>query len=501
VIDPSQQALSDFKSLLIESKMYTTNWVFLRANSDDKEALQTLHIIKYPRLKSRLTGLFGQLNNKMLADSLNQIFREFDELLIAEKGIMNSLESFQDYDDPVAKLGAEQIVEDVIIPRTTHLINMLEIVAANQRRIKDREYHNLELFSRNLRSLIILISVVILITGIVLSSYLTQLITRPINNIIKMVIDLGKGELKQVDLPQNKDEIGNMVRAVNELSRKLRETAIFADETGKQNFSLKFTPLGDKDMLGKALLTMRDNLKGNQEKLKHTAENLIHRNKELEQFTYIISHNLRAPVANIMGICQILDMGTDNQGESDQLIGILQVSVAKLNEVIMDLNHVLQVRQQVHEQMEKVNFSVMVDDIKQIFKNYLEDGEVDIQFDFKSANHTQSLKSYIYSILYNLISNSIKYKQLNTNLLIQLTTYAKGDKIIIVVQDNGKGIDLNKNGVKLFGLYNRFDTTVDGKGIGLYMVKTQVETLGGCISVESAINVGTTFRIELPKNS
>lgn len=501
VIDPSQQALSDFKSLLIESKMYTTNWVFLRFNSDDKEALHTLHTVKYPRLKSKLTGLFVQLNNKILADNLSRIFTEFDELLVAESSIMNSLQNFQDYDDPVIKLGAEQIIEDVIIPQTAQLISQLEKVAAIQRSIKDREYNNLELFSRQLRSLIIFISVIILLAGFVLSSYLTIIITRPINSIIKMVFDLGKGELKEVDLPQNKDEIGNMVRAVNELSSKLRESAVFADETGKQNFSLKFSPLSDKDMLGKALLTMRDNLKGNQEKLKQTAENLMHRNKELEQFTYIISHNLRAPVANIMGICQILDMGTENQEESDHLIGILQTSVAKLNEVIMDLNHVLQVRQQVHEQMEQVNFSDMIDDIKQIFKVYQEDGVVDIQCDFKSVNHIHSLKSYIYSILYNLISNSIKYKQLNRNLLIQLTTHAKGDKIIIVIQDNGKGIDLNKNGVKLFGLYNRFDTSVDGKGIGLYMVKTQVETLGGCITVESNINVGTTFRIELPKNS
>ena len=217
IIDPSQQALSDFKSLLIESKMYTTNWVFLRSNSDDKEALQNLHTVKYPRLKSRLTGLFVQLNNKTLADSLNQIFKGFDELLVAETSIMNSLNSFEDYDDPAIKLGAEQVIEDVIIPRTTQLISKLDKVAANQRSIKDREYNNLELFSRRLRSLIIFISVVILLTGIVLSSYLTIIITRPINSIIKMVIDLGKGELTQVDLPQNKDEIGNMVRAVNEL--------------------------------------------------------------------------------------------------------------------------------------------------------------------------------------------------------------------------------------------------------------------------------------------
>jgi signal transduction histidine kinase len=348
--------------------------------------------------------------------------------------------------------------------------------------------------------LILVLAIVILLTGVFLSTYLTAIITRPISLIIKMVNDLGKGKLDTVNLPVNKDEIGNMVRAVNDLSNKLRETALFANEIGKRDFTGKFTPLSDEDILGKALLTMKDNLKISGDELMQTAENLIQRNKELEQFTYIISHNLRAPVANIIGLYQLLTLGADDEQEYQNLISGLGTSVQKLDEVIIDLNVILDVKQQVHEQMEEVSFTKIVEDIKKTFDLYIQQGLIEIKCDFKNADIIHSLKNYIYSIFYNLISNSIKFKRAEEKLILQVTSHNKKDRVSIEFADNGKGIDLKLNGAKLFGLYRRFDTSVDGKGMGLYMVKTQVETLGGNVRVQSRINAGATFIVELPKS-
>ncbi|MHB8207702.1 ATP-binding protein [Mucilaginibacter sp.] len=499
VIDPAQQALGGLESLMIESKMYSTNWVFLRSNQDDKRALRLLHTTRYPDLKRHLNSLFIQLGNPQMTDSLHQVFKGFENLLGVEKQLMASLGKFTDYDDPVIKLTAEQTIEDEIIPRTTRLLKLLDQVDANERKIKIREYQNLESYSMWLRNLILVLAVVILLTGVFLSSYLTAIITRPISLIIQMVNDLGKGKLDTVNLPANKDEIGNMVRAVNELSNKLRETALFANEIGKRDFTGKFTPLSDEDILGKALLTMKDNLKISGDELMQTAENLIQRNKELEQFTYIISHNLRAPVANIIGLYQMLTLGADDEQEYQKLISNLGSSVQKLDGVIMDLNMILDVKQQVHEQMEEVSFTQIAGDIKKTFDGYVQQGLIEIQCDFRAADTVHSLKNYIYSIFYNLISNSIKFKRTEEKLVLWVTSYNKKDRISIYFADNGKGIDLKLNGDKLFGLYRRFDTSVDGKGMGLYMVKTQVETLGGKVWVQSRINAGATFIVELPK--
>ncbi|MES2375108.1 MAG: ATP-binding protein [Bacteroidota bacterium] len=501
VIDPSQQGLSDFRSLLIESKMYTTNWVFLRSNQDDKQALQLLHTTKYPNLKRKLDGLFIRLGNPKMTDTLRQVFKDFESLLTIERRLMSSLGKFTDYDDPVIKMTAEQTLDDEVIPRTARLINLLDHVNAGEREIKIREYENLESYSMRLRTLILVLAIVIVLTGVFLSSYLTAIITQPINLIIKMVNDLGKGKLDTVNLPVNPDEIGTMVRSVNELSNKLRETATFADEIGKRDFTGKFTPLSEEDILGKALITMKDNLKTSGDELMQTAENLIQRNKELEQFTYIISHNLRAPVANIMGLYQLLTLGADDEKEFLTLIARLGTSVQSLDNVIKDLNLILDVKQQVHEQMEEVSFTQIVENIKETFAGYIQQGLIEIKCDFKSVDTVHSLKNYIYSIFYNLISNSIKFKRPEEKLQLQITSRQNNDKISVHFGDNGKGIDLEQNGDKLFGLYRRFDTSVEGKGMGLYMVKTQVETLGGQISVESNLHAGSTFIIDLPINN
>ena len=500
VIDPSQQRLSDLRSLLIESKMYTTNWVFLRSNQEDKQALRLLHQTKYPDLKRQLNTLFIQLDNPKMTDSLQMVFKDFEDLLTIEKGVMASLSKFTDYDDPAIKFTAEQTLEDEVIPQTARLIGLLDRVNAGEREIKIREYQNLESYSMRLRTLILVLAIAIVIMGIFLSSYLTAIITQPINLIIKMVNDLGKGKLDTVNLPVNRDEIGKMVGAVNELSYKLRETATFANEIGQRNFRGKFTPLSDEDILGKALLTMRDNLKTSGDELMQTADNLIQRNKELEQFTYIISHNLRAPVANIMGLYQLLALGADDEQEFLTLITRLGTSVQSLDSVIRDLNLILDVKQQVHEQMEEISFTQITEDIKITFDTYIQQGLIEIKCDFKAVDTVQSLKNYIYSIFYNLISNSIKFKRPEEKLLLHITSYQKKDKISIHFKDNGKGIDLKANGDKLFGLYRRFDTSVDGKGMGLYMVKTQVETLGGKIKVQSKPGAGSTFMVDLPES-
>jgi signal transduction histidine kinase len=124
--------------------------------------------------------------------------------------------------------------------------------------------------------------------------------------------------------------------------------------------------------------------------------------------------------------------------------------------------------------------------------------EVSLNTDFSEANELITIKSYIYSIFYNLISNSIKYRQLGIKPIISIQSKRSNDKIILVFKDNGIGIDLNKLGGQVFGLYKRFHQHVEGKGMGLYMVKTQVEMIGGTIEIISEVNKGTEFIITLP---
>ncbi|MEJ7692640.1 ATP-binding protein [Daejeonella sp.] len=119
-----------------------------------------------------------------------------------------------------------------------------------------------------------------------------------------------------------------------------------------------------------------------------------------------------------------------------------------------------------------------------------------ITTDFAEIDKFNTIKSYMHSIFYNLISNSIKYRRPDVDPRIEISSHLSESKLTINFNDNGSGIDMVKHGDKLFGLYKRFHANIEGKGMGLYMVKTQVETLGGKVSVRSEVGRGAEFIIE-----
>jgi len=234
----------------------------------------------------------------------------------------------------------------------------------------------------------------------------------------------------------------------------------------------------------------------NKQKEKMTAD-LIQRNKDLEQFTYIVSHNLRAPVANIIGLSYRLQKVDVADDIKKQMVDGLSTSVNKLDEVIRDLNDILKIRQKVDESKQLVNLTQFASDIHLSIEKMVENENADIVWDFTEVNEILTIKSYLHSIFYNLISNSLKYRQPGVPPVIEIRSRKLNNKIILLFKDNGLGIDLQNQSEQVFGLYKRFHTDrAEGKGIGLYMVKTQVESMGGKIGITSEVNKGTEFKIE-----
>jgi PAS domain S-box-containing protein len=224
---------------------------------------------------------------------------------------------------------------------------------------------------------------------------------------------------------------------------------------------------------------------------------LVERNNNLEQYAYIVSHNLRGPVANILGISNILDLKGASPKDKQEALSHLFASVRHLDEVIKDLNSILQLQQSIHEQKEDVSLSQLVSDVRLSIRDLLRKTDVEITTDFK-IDKIATVKSYLYSIFYNLITNSIKYRKEGITPVIRITSGGHGNGTRLCFVDNGLGIDLQRHGSQLFGLYKRFHIDhAEGKGMGLFMTKTQVEALGGKISVKSEVNIGTEFIIDL----
>lgn len=218
--------------------------------------------------------------------------------------------------------------------------------------------------------------------------------------------------------------------------------------------------------------------------------------KDLQQFSYITSHNLRAPLSNLTGLLSLIeDIPIENQ-ELKEIIDGFHKSTHLLNETINDLVKVIIIKDNPSIEKENLLLKDIFEDVFSQLDFLIGLHKPIIKFDFKEVSFLNTNKSYLESILLNLLTNSIKYKSEDRILKINITAHQQHDNsVVLTFSDNGIGIDLERNKDKIFGLYQRFHDYPDSKGLGLYLVKSQVETMGGTISIESKVNVGTTFTI------
>ncbi|MBP9187083.1 MAG: ABC transporter substrate-binding protein, partial [Bacteroidia bacterium] len=232
--------------------------------------------------------------------------------------------------------------------------------------------------------------------------------------------------------------------------------------------------------------------------LRKTTEELLLSNAELEKFAYVASHNLRAPVVNIISLMQLYDRNNPSSPDNDYIITKLNDTTKNLSNTLKDLIHVVS-SNDVNNDLQSLNIEQVFNEVKESISELIVETNTLITCKFATTEVYYSHKA-LSSILLNLITNSIKYRKPNSPAVIELLTITKKDGIEIQVKDNGIGIDLDKYGEKLFGLFQRFNTNIEGSGIGLHIIKKQIETLGGKISVNSAVNIGTTVTVNIKRN-
>ncbi len=237
------------------------------------------------------------------------------------------------------------------------------------------------------------------------------------------------------------------------------------------------------------------------QELVHSNLELIRQNNQLEQFNYIIAHNLRAPVARLLGLTQIINSHDFKMPQDKVVLDKLEHSAEELDTIIFDLNRILDIKKGIHHSFEDVPISDRIEKVKSILREKIKEANVTIIENFNGVEKVVAVPAYIESIFYNLISNAIKYRSEDRPAEISITTSHINENFILCITDNGLGMDIKRLEGKLFSMYQRFHDHVEGKGIGLFLVKTQVEALNGKIEIESAIDRGTTFTITLPQST
>ena len=227
---------------------------------------------------------------------------------------------------------------------------------------------------------------------------------------------------------------------------------------------------------------------------------LLKSNADLKQFSFITSHNLRAPLSNIVGILNIMEYDQLNDYNKNML-EMLSKSVSQLGQTINDLSTILIVKNNVNIEVEEINLSKIFNKVNNVFHNTLNDMCADIHLEFK-ISHISFNPTYFESILVNLISNAIKYRSPNRTLSIKISSEEdEQGNISLKFADNGIGIDLKRHKHKLFGLYQRFHDHTEGHGLGLFIIKSQIVALGGKIDLQSEVDIGTTFTITFKREN
>jgi PAS domain S-box-containing protein len=219
-------------------------------------------------------------------------------------------------------------------------------------------------------------------------------------------------------------------------------------------------------------------------------------NEKLLDFTHIISHNIRSNTSNMSMIIDLIDDAKTEQ-EKAEYFELLKISNNKLSETIFHLNETIKIRLENESEKQKINVKSFIENVLISMNGIIKKDKVEITIDIPQNIDFNTIPSYFDSIIMNLLTNAIKYKSPHRNPKIKIKAEMINNQLHIAFSDNGIGIDLKRNKNKIFGMYKTFHSNHDATGLGLFMTKNHIEVLGGTISVESEVDVGTTFKIQL----
>lgn len=250
----------------------------------------------------------------------------------------------------------------------------------------------------------------------------------------------------------------------------------------------------DKPVISRGIIIDITIMKEAEKNLNNSLQLVTEQNKRLLNFSYIVSHNLRSHTSNIESIISLIE-SAESEEERNEMMHLLKSVSNSLDETMKHLNEVVNINTNINLVTKPLNLNKYIDKAKEVLSEQIQSNKVSFIINVPDDAFINYNSAYLESILYNLISNAIRYKHPQRKLIITINLHKQNDKDVIEVSDNGIGIDLIRNADKIFGMYKTFSNNSDARGIGLFITKNQVDAMGGSITVDSIVNVGTTFKI------
>lgn len=224
------------------------------------------------------------------------------------------------------------------------------------------------------------------------------------------------------------------------------------------------------------------------------SEHLVQQNTQLQEFAYIISHNLRGPVNNLKALIEMYNDGSGSF-KKEEIFSKINQETHYMGDTLNRMLEVLRIKQNANKKRENLSFEEVLKKVKDILNLQIVETNADIQADFSEAPAVTYPRTYLENILLHLLSNAIKFSHVNKPPKIYINSGHKNGETLLRVTDNGIGIDLEKYGHNIFSLNRAMNRNQQDKGISLFIIKNQVEALGGSIKVASEPGKGTTFTV------
>lgn len=313
---------------------------------------------------------------------------------------------------------------------------------------------------------------------------------------------IGKSPIMFAGPKADMKELEKLSNAIQKYKECFIETISYKKNGSEYWVNFSMIPVTNKDGEHTHWISIQRDVtkeKEQQSEREQLIRELTQNNKDLKQFSYITSHNFRAPLSNLTGLLNLLDDVPVENEELQEILNGFRRSTQLLNETIDDLVKVVIIKDNPSILKESVSIIEIFENVFFQLSNQINLHKPNLKIEIDPELCITINKAYMESIILNLVSNALKYRSPEKTPKITIKAFDKDNFVNLVIKDNGIGIDLEKNHDKIFGLYQRFHDHPDSKGLGLYLVKSQIEAMGGSIEVESQVDKGTQFTLTFKK--
>ncbi len=261
VIRPSLDALHELHTVIIKSKAYVINWLYLQNSRPEQAVIEDLHTVVYPRLKRRLEKLAEQSDDAKFRLKLQKVFAGFEQQIHQGNEVIRLLSTFHDYQNPVKRFTAEEIVETEIIPLCETVSQQLEAIVRDKQDEATIAQNNIMITLSALVVVVLGLSSLIIISILAVVLFMSSSILGPMMKMREVILKMSRGEFPNLSFKRPKNAVGETIDALSLLLESMKRTSEFARNVGQGNFDSEFEPLSENDVQGKALLEMRTRLK------------------------------------------------------------------------------------------------------------------------------------------------------------------------------------------------------------------------------------------------